>query len=675
MIDAAKIAVAELAIITDAAQKILYASDSFTLNTGYLSEDVLGKTCRFLQGPGSSQSTIRDMNQVLASGGIFEGEILNYRKNGSAFWSDLKVTPLRLGVDHAITHYVSVQRDVSNRVALVNQLHHQALRDHLTGLPNRSATEQAVTKVLRRPKSGTSDLLIGLIDLDDFRRINNIYGHAAGDAVLRQWSDRMRNALSSDDFLGRIGGDEFLLILEPDQWLVGSADMVRELDRLHRVVEKPFVIDGQEVVIGMSMGIVSVPRELTSAEMVLHTADRCLYDVKDNRADRSAWWNLGTVRSTPEHPARGLSMHGDASNGHTVGQNGQNGQDSPGTTTWAPGSEFSPAAVFIDLQPVVDLRDGSIHLFEALARLHLPDGRTAHPDQFLPYLTDEDEHVLFTTVLDQALRVLTRWDEDGVRHNISVNVPPVVLQDTATAGIVKALLDAHALAPSRLGLEILESQVMNLDTQRASVEQLVDLGVGLAIDDLGAGHSSLQRLATFPFNALKLDKGLFGNVQDRPLESLSIMATLIQMGRDLDMGVVIEGLEDESLTEAAIVLGASLGQGYFFAKPQSPALSRQWLETFSLTLHQTPIKTLLGALAYHWQFARLSSPHPLDLEHCPLARFIGELGSPDDAPLWHAKQHTDNGIHRASSRHLIDWLSSLIRPRPTPGVREDSAAG
>ncbi|WP_422391873.1 putative bifunctional diguanylate cyclase/phosphodiesterase [Arthrobacter sp. N1] len=664
VIDAAKIAVAELAVITDAAQRIIYASDSFTLHTGYPSRDVLGKTCRFLQGPGSSRSTIRDMNQVLASGGVFEGEILNYRKDGSAFWSDLKVTPLRLGVDNAITHFVSVQRDVSNRVALVNQLHHQALRDHLTGLPNRSATEQAVTKALREPRSPTSDLVIGMIDLDDFRTINNVYGHAAGDAVLRQWSDRMRNALRSDDFLGRIGGDEFLLVLRPDRWHAGHADMARELDRLHRVVEEPFVISGQTALIGMSMGLVLAPQDLTSAETVLHAADVCLYDVKDKRANRSTWWSFGTARSTPEHRSPGLPAQGDAGFASAGPADTQN---RPARATWTPGSEFSPAAVFIELQPVVDLRDGSIHLFEALARLHLPDGRTAQPDQFLPYLTDEDEQVLFTTVLDQALRVLTRWDEDGAHHNVSVNLPPIVLKDTATPGTVKALLEAHAIAPSRLGLEILESQVMNLDTQRASIQQLVDLGVGLAIDDLGAGHSSLQRLASFPFNALKLDRGLFGNVHDRPLESLSIMATLIQMGRDLDMGVVIEGLEDESLTEAAIVLGAPLGQGYFFARPRSPALSRQWLETFSLTLHQTPIKTLLGALAYHWQFARLHSPHPLDLDHCPLTRFITELGSPHDAPLWHAKQHTDNGIHRASSRHLIDWLSSLIRPTPTPG--------
>lgn len=219
---------------------------------------------------------------------------------------------------------------------------------------------------------------------------------------------------------------------------------------------------------------------------------------------------------------------------------------------------------------------------------------------------------------------------------------------------------------------------MALASQRLALQDIADLGVGLAMDDLGSGYSSLQRLSSFPFSAIKLDRGLFQHVHERPLETLSVMATLIQMGRDLGMNVVIEGLEDESLTESAIILGAPLGQGYHFAKPLPAQDCIRWTESFELGLHQSPVRTSLGALAYHWQFARLAAPHPVELPRCPLTRFIKntttvppdslaqhELQLEDASPIsqveaWHASQHTPQGMHPASSRLLIDWLTHRV---------------
>ncbi len=648
---AARAAAADVALITDAGQTITYVSASFTAMTGYEPEDLLGHDCRVLQGPGTDTDTKNQMRDVLASGEVFEGRILNYRKGGSAFWTALKIIPMRVGDGPEVTHFVSVQRDISNKVALLKQLQTQALHDHVTGLPNRAAAEEAVAEAVGRAPDGKAATVVGLIDLDDFRVVNNTLGHAAGDAVLQQWATRVLSRLRDGDLLARMGGDEFLLILRNITRMTSEEDIPEILDHLHEAVEEPFAVNGQRIRIGMSMGIALVPEDGTDSRTILRSADEALYTAKKRQDQTMPWWE--TAAHDGLHPVQtGRSTGGATGDGGTGAR--LHTEDYRGA--------LRSGDVLVHFQPVVDLRDGSVHLFEALARLRLPGGVIAHPDQFLPRLDTEDQRALFAAVLDQALAGVAGWDQDGVHFDVSVNLPPEILHDGTIPAIVEASLRRHGIAPHRLGLELLESQAMGIETQRRVLQELVALGVGLAMDDLGSGYSSLQRLSSFPFSAIKLDRGLLLHAYDKPLETLSIMATLIQMGRDLGMNVVIEGLEEESLTEAAIILGAPLGQGYHLAAPMAVAECAAWFGTFELRLHRSPIQTFLGALAYHWQFARLASPHPLDLQQCPLTRFIrgGEVTT--EVESWHALQHTSQGIHPAASRLLIGWLTHQVRP-------------
>ena len=473
-------ATAEIALVADSTQAIYHVSPAFTAMTGYEEADLVGLNCRVLQGPGTDAATRRRIRDTLRAHKIFEGQILNYRKDGAAFWAELKIIPIRMGVGPTVTHYVSFQRDISSSVALLKHLESQPAPDHLPGVPMLSASEQNKTEVVR-----TSP--------EDYR------------AALR---------------------------------------------------------DGN---------------------------------------------------------------------------------------------------VLVHFQPVVDLRDGSVHLFEALARLQLPVGRVAYPQEFLPHLGAGDLRNLYSSVLDQALEVVAAWDRNGARYDLSVNLPPEILQDGTIPRLTEKLLQTHNIAPSRLGLELLESQTMKLASQSAALQELMDLGVGLAMDDLGAGYSTLQRLSSFPFNAIKLDRGLLFHTYDKPVETFSIIATLIQMGKDLQMNVVIEGLEDEGLTEAAILLGAPLGQGYYFAKPMAPHECVHWHDSFDLELHRSPIRTALGALAYHWQFARAAAPHPEELPKCPLTRFLHQAAATEEVHTWHSLQHSKHGTHLASSRNIIEWLTQRIR--------------
>ena len=187
-------ATSEISLITDAAQNILHASRSFTAITGYSEAEVLGSNCRILQGPGTAPEAAAAIRAALVRGEIFQGDILNYRKDGSPFWNALKITPLR-DESGRVTHFVSVQRDINARMALHEQLRFQATHDALTGLPNRGALDAHFSRVVE-PRPGTPvNLAVGLVDLDGFKDINNRLGHEAGDLILTSWAARMQARL------------------------------------------------------------------------------------------------------------------------------------------------------------------------------------------------------------------------------------------------------------------------------------------------------------------------------------------------------------------------------------------------------------------------------------------------------------------------------------------------
>ncbi|MEC5201092.1 diguanylate cyclase (GGDEF)-like protein/PAS domain S-box-containing protein [Arthrobacter sp. PL16] len=697
----ARAAAADIAVITDAAQRITFVSDAFAAMTGYDRAELLGQNCRLLQGPGTDPQTRAQIRDVLGSGEMFEGQILNYRKDGSAFWTALRIVPMWVGDSLEVTHFVSVQQDISNKVASLKHLENQALHDQVTGLPNRTMAGQAVERAVQRALDRDVTVAVALIDLDDFRIVNNTLGHTAGDTVLQQWATRMLSHLREGDTLARMGGDEFLLILNNIPRDTADNTISGLLGRIHDVVEDPFTVDHQHIRIGMSLGLALVPEDGTDNRTILRRATDALYTAKKRDRDTAPWWE--TAHQVPMHSTTHRTLEAGfsatagavdgAADGAGVGNDAGSRADD-GTSLGRTTPEDYVAAIrrgniLVHLQPVMNLRDGSVHLFEALARLKLP-GRVAYPDEFLPHLDTEDQRVLFTGVLHQALTVLAAWDRDGARHSVSVNLPPEILRDGTLPALVGKALHDHTIEPARLGLELLESQTMTLESQRAALQDLADLGVGLAMDDLGSGYSSLQRLSSFPFSAIKIDRGLFTHVYDRPTGALTIMATLIQMGRDLDMDVVIEGLEDESLTEAAIILGAPLGQGYHFARPLAPEKCLEWVDSFDLTVRGSSILTPLGALAYHWQLARLAAPHPVELEQCPLTQFLNttkintgtgtgtgtgagpevclELGS--EVQSWHALQHSTLGVHPVSSRLLTDWLTHHVCETLRQGVSD-----
>ena len=309
------------------------------------------------------------------------------------------------------------------------------------------------------------------------------------------------------------------------------------------------------------------------------------------------------------------------------------------------------------VQPVIDLNSGDLVKVEALARLVMPDGTTIEPGVFLPLLGSAELDRLFALGLDHALGHLAYWDARGRHLVISVNLPPSSLLDEDCTGTVDRSLRKHRIAAERLTLEILESQGLEMEAQDHAVKRLRRLGVKLAMDDLGSGYSSLRRLSTLPFDAVKIDQSLLLQIRSLPVQTLSLVSTIVQMGRDFELDVIAEGLESDAVIEAVTILGAGFGQGYELGRPMLATDLLLWDTARARAPRGAKLRHFLGALAYHWQYMHgVELPHPTDLETCPLTTFLHDQGLNRSEPArWHAHVHERREI-AAASRKLLQWL-------------------
>jgi len=582
----------------------------------------------------------------------------------------------RYGVLRARTHYESVQSDINTRRALQDELRFQALHDAVTELPNRRSLEQYLARDRTDLMAGNA--AIGVINIDEFRAVNDRVGLRGGDELLRALGRRLRNLVGTGNFLASMNGDEFAVVVDglstPHSGSAhsGSAhgdDLDAILTRLHEAVERPFQVQGESVTVGISMGVALCPpgRDISAC---LRDADTALRAGKIRGPERSRWWYV----AKPAAPTD--SLPGTAFATAQTDRAMQNKRDEKQRTRLFNGG------LVMHMQPIIDLRTGGLSRVEALARLVLLDGTVVGPDQFLPALDDGGHDELFRLGLDDALGHLVRWDTEGLSTRVSVNLSPSTLYHPDCATWVHNALRHHGIDPNRLTLELLETQSAKSAVQVASIHALLDLGVGLALDDLGSGHATLSRLAELPFDSIKLDRGLFSGFVSRPVETLSMLATLTQMGRDFKVDVVVEGLEEEALTEAAAVLGVPLGQGYFIARPMPAASIPGWVAAFHSPLVRGTVATALGALAYHWKFLRWDSPHPLPLPECPLTAFLlsNSTAAADptervQAIAWHEQQHRTFDARSTEGRQLQDWLVDVVQRQASAAREQDRGWG
>ncbi|MGA9872933.1 MAG: EAL domain-containing protein [Rhodococcus sp. (in: high G+C Gram-positive bacteria)] len=421
------------------------------------------------------------------------------------------------------------------RVELDRQLLRRSLRDALTGLPNRTLAYQCIDEALDRARGSDGSVALLLLDIDDFKIINDSLGHDAGDLALTRFAHRLQSAVRDTDTVARLGGDEFLVICEG----VGSVDHAEDLARhITTSIAAPFSSDGTPIPLSASIGI-AVSDETTTRRELIHRADLAMYRAKDSGTGGHAVFDTGDLYDADR--IRSLSV--DLRSALTRGE------------------------LTLVYQPLVEIATGKIVALEALARWDHPVHGHVAPDEFVAVaertgLAMELGSWALTTACSQA----TRW-RTFVDVAIRVNVSALQLRTPSFPGHVARVLADAGLPPQALGLEITET-VWVSDTARVAdtLTELHAMGVAILLDDLGKGHSSISYLDKYPmFECFKIDKS-FVAALPAP-RSHAIVSAIVTLAKAFDVTVVGEGVETQEQLDALAAAGCDLAQGYFLGRP------------------------------------------------------------------------------------------------------------
>jgi diguanylate cyclase (GGDEF)-like protein/PAS domain S-box-containing protein len=449
-------------------------------------------------------------------------------------------------------------RDVTARRLLEAQLAHQALHDALTGLPNRALLRDRITHALSRTRAKTPPVVL-LLGLDHFKGVNDAFGHAAGDTVLREAVERLTRCLRPGDTLARLGGDEFAVLLDG---IPGAQAAEAIAERMIEALRVPFAVHGTDVVVGASIGV-AVANRADTVDDLLRNADLAMYRAKHAGRARVAAFVPGMHTEVRER----LQLEADLRR--------------------AIAGDRSGGELLLHYQPIVHLSSAALHGVEALVRWAHPTRGLVSPMEFIPIAEDTGLIVpIEQWVLAAACRQVQQWRAAYPGRglaSLTVNVSGRHLAAAGMVGDVSTALEAAGLDPSCLVLELTESMLVR-DTHATldRLRTLKALGVRLAIDDFGTGYSSLAYLEQFPIDLLKIDKSFVDrigqtDVADAPEES-PLARAVLGLGRVLGMSVVAEGIEHAGQHARLQALACEYGQGYHFARPlAADALERQWL--------------------------------------------------------------------------------------------------
>ncbi len=526
--------------------RIVWVNEAFLELTGYEREELVGNTPRMLQGPETDRETLDQVRSVLKAQTSVKVEAVNYRKDGTPYTVEWTVTPVR-DANGRLTHWVSAQRDVTERRAREDELEHRATYDQLTGLLGREALDQRLDAALAPndadaddPAADPASGALLFMDLDRFKEVNDSLGHSAGDRLLQVVARRLRSAVRDGDVVARLGGDEFVV------WLRSGQTEPEATDVAHRILEAigtPLDIDGQEVFVGASIGIVPDLSQYESAEAALRDADVAMYEAKDAMTQDVA---IHEPTMTEKVDTR-LRM--DAALRRGVER-----------------EEFEPFFL-----PIVGLEEGRLFGFEVLARWRRPDGELVSPGAFLDVAEETGLIVpIGHQVIDSACAVLHDLRSTFNREwelSLSGNFSRQEFFQPDTKDFVATVLQRYDIGPSDFTMEITERAVGTGETTRwAEVQKLQSLGIRMEIDDFGTGYSSLQSLLKFPVDGFKLDRGLIDEVPESEAGT-ALVRSVLNLGRQLDLTVTAEGIETEEQLSLLRSFGCAYGQGYLLSPP------------------------------------------------------------------------------------------------------------
>lgn len=607
LLEAIVLSVNDVILITEAepfrgpdGPKILYVNEAFQRMTGYTSKEVVGKTPRILQGPKTDKKQLDIIRAALEKWEPARVELINYKKDGTEFAVELSITPI-CNEEGFYTHWVSVQRDTSERKRIENdlyqaheqlrfandqlevkvrqrtaellsanielkkeiaerkrvekQLYHDAFHDPLTDLPNRALFTDHLKLSFKRLKTDKqSEFAVLFIDLDRFKIVNDSLGHMVGDQLLIAIAQRLRKNLRPNDVLARLGGDEFMILIEE---LKHPMDALRVAEHILKNLEESFELAGHELFCSASIGISTSATGYSLPEAMMRDADIAMYRAKAAGKSRyevfdKTMHTQGLERLKIENELR-----------HALERD-----------------EF-----ILYYQPIISLDESHIAGFEALIRWNHPERGIVSPGEFISIAEETGLIVpIGQWVLRESCRQQQIWETNRRLYYpfmkpfmMSVNLSLRQFTQPDLAEQVQAALNESGLAAKFLKLEITESHVMeNAESAVTTMRQLHALGIELSLDDFGTGYSSLDHLHRLPVSYLKIDRSFVSRMGAND-ENCEIVRTIITLAHNLKMQVIAEGIETEEQLSQIKRLGGKYAQGFYFAKPQTALGIEQYI--------------------------------------------------------------------------------------------------
>ena len=528
--------------VTDTNSTILRVNAGFTTLTGYSNQDVVGKKMRVLSS-GIHPSTFYDaMWRSIASLGHWQGEIRNRRKDGQIITEWLSIAAVRNAAG-AVTNYVGTFYDISAAKVGQEEVTRMAFHDALTQLPNRRLLHQRLEHALTMSGRNSFDIALLFVDLDHFKSINDIHGHEAGDALLIEAGKRMKAALRDGDTVARVGGDEFVVLLEgmSSSGLTASTQARQVAEKILETLAVPYHVNDSEFRCTASIGI-SIVTSGESATQLLTHADLAMYQAKKQGRNSLQFFDpvmqsAAIIRAEMEQDLQRALAN----------------------------AEFE-----LHYQPQVDANDCAVGV-EALLRWHHPKRGWVSPASIIPLAEETGLIVpIGKWVLETACKQMKLWAQDASLSKLSmaVNVSARQFDRADFVEVVLKAVEESGADPHLLDLEVTESMMLDADNAILKMQALRDVGLQFSVDDFGTGYSSLGNLTKLPISKLKIDQSFINGLASRPGDQV-IVQTIVGMAHSLGLQVIAEGVETMVQRDQLKAYNCNLFQGYLFGKAQT----------------------------------------------------------------------------------------------------------
>lgn len=515
----------------------VYVNPAFVRMSGYAESEILGRNCRFMQGEDRDQDGLRMIRETLARQGECEVVLRNYRRDGTLFWNQLTLAPVR-DARGLVTHYIGVSTDLTDRRRHEAELAYLARHDQVTGLPRFIDPEEALRPLFEDAAAAGERVALWCIDIDHFQSVNESVGYRGGDEVLRLLASRIRYTTGAAGKLWRLTSDEFVLAL---RYRPGDSEPLAIAEQIRETLEVPVPVAGSQLFLSGTIGVAVHPDNAADPVELFQCSESAMYRAKRGSRNSVMASSASHAEELRERLALGSRIK----------------------------SAIAANEFVLHYQPQVNGSDGRITGMEALVRWNTSDRGLIPPARFIQVAEELGSILeLGRWVLTEACRQARRWYDAGHRElRVGVNIAALQLHRLSFVDEVREALESTGVPPAMLEIEITESAIVeNLARSLDILSRLKALGVQLALDDFGVGFSCLSQLKRFPIDRLKIDQSFVRDVALAGSEA-AIARAITAMGHELHLKVIAEGVETEAQFGYLLRNHCDEFQGFLFSPP------------------------------------------------------------------------------------------------------------